>query len=215
MSTQIVSPNSTQNQQSPFHSVWKHHEVALTLIDYQPEMFSAVKSNPGPELIELNTLFLLRVAKAFDIPVVLSTVGVASGVNGPMVKRLSDELPNASIIDRTSMNAWDDENFRSAIAATGRKRIVIGALWTEICLVYPIISMMGAGYEAMFVADAVGGQSQNAHDMGIARLIQAGAIPNTARATTDEWFRDWKDPLAARFRLISSWYKDERAKLSD
>lgn len=195
------------------HSVWKHDEVALTLIDYQPQMFAGIYSKPEADLIELNALFLLRAAKAFGIPVVLSTVGVASDVNGPMVKRLSDEFADTLIVDRSSMNAWDDEDYRAAIASTGRKRIVVGALWTEICLVYPVLSMMGSGYEAMFVVDAIGGQTQIAHETGIARLIQAGAIPNTTRATIDEWFRDWKDPLATKFHPISTWYKSEKAKL--
>jgi Isochorismatase family len=101
------------------------------------------------------------------------------GVN-LMVKRPCHRLLNASIVDRTSMNAWDDENFHFVIAKTECNRIVISASWIEILLVYPIISMMGAGYEAMFVADAVDVESQIAHEAEIVRVVQAGAIPNAS-----------------------------------
>src|SRR5436305_1179738 len=95
--------------------------------------------------------------------------------------------------------------------AAGTRRVLLGgavaALWTEICLVYPAISALEDGYEAMFVADAVGGTSQVAHDTGILRLVQAGAIPNPTRATIDEWFRDWSTPQAQKYRDISAWYR--------
>jgi nicotinamidase-related amidase len=130
------------------------------------------------------------------------------GVNGPTRPAILEELPGINVIDRSSMNAWEDAAFRASVERTGRKRLIIGALWTEICLVYPAISAMKDGYEVMFVVDAVGGTSQVAHKTGLDRLVQAGAIPNTTRATIDEWFRDWKSPQAVKYRDISKWYRD-------
>ena len=142
-------------------------------------------------------------------------MGVKLGVNSPTFRSIAEELPGINEIDRSTMNAWEDPAFRSAVEKTGRKRLVFGALWTEICLVYPAISALEDGYEAMFVADAVGGTSQVAHDTGILRLVQAGAIPNTTRATIDEWFRDWSTPQAQKYRDISAWYRSELQPAAD
>jgi nicotinamidase-related amidase len=193
---------------------WKHDQCALLLVDYQPEMFRAVRSETSAALIELNVRFLVRAAKAFDIPIVLSTVGVKAGVNTPTLRAIAEELPGVSEIDRISMDAWEDSAYHSAVERTGRKRLVFGALWTEICLVYQVVDALRDGYEAMFVIDAIGGVSQVAHETGIRRLIQAGAIPNTARATITEWFRDWSTPLAQEYHAISAWYGSELLKVA-
>ena len=210
----LTSASFAQAQEHHSKGVWKFAECALLLVDYQPEMLRAVRSETSSALIELNARFLIRAAKAFGVPVILSTVGVNDNVNGPTVQAIADELPGTTAIDRTTMDAWEDVNFRSAVEKTGRKRLVFGALWTEICLVYPVVDALRDGYEAMFIVDAVGGLSQLAHETAIRRLIQAGAIPNTSRAMIDEWFRDWKTPQGTAYRAISAWYGSELQKLA-
>ncbi|WP_176693077.1 isochorismatase family protein [Arenimonas terrae] len=200
-------------RRSPQGAVWNHDEVALLLIDYQPEMFANIRSETGPELIELNTRFLIRVAKALDIPVVLSTVGVEMGVNEPTRESIAAELPGAVVIDRSSMNSWEDKPFVDAVRATGRKRLVFGALYTEICLAFPVVDALKEGYEVTIVADAVGGMSQTAHATAIDRMTHAGAIPNTALALSTEFFRDWKSAEAEKMRPLIVWYLGEVAKL--
>lgn len=194
--------------------VWTSEQVALVLIDYQKEMFENIRSETTPDQVELNVRLLIKAAKAFDIPVVLSTVGVEMGVNGPTRKSIQDELPGVEVIDRTSMDAWEDAPFRAAVEKTGRKRLIFGALYTEICLAFPVVDAMRDGYEAMFVVDAVGGMSQLAHRTAIERLTAAGAIPNTSLALVTELFRDWKSPIADKAREIVKWYLPEAQKLS-
>lgn len=198
---------------SPQGAVWNHDEVALLLIDYQEEMFANIRSEVGPELVDLNTRYLIRVAKAVGIPVILSTVGVQMGVNEPTRASIAAELPDAEIIDRSTMNAWEDETFRAAVTATGRRRLIFGALYTEICLAYPVVEALKEGFETMFVADAVGGQSQVAHAVALDRLVQAGAIPNTVLALSTEIFRDWKTAEAQKLRPIIMWYLGELTKM--
>ncbi|MEK2688583.1 isochorismatase family protein [Bdellovibrio sp. GT3] len=182
-------------------ATWDASECALILIDYQPEMFRGIGSG-DPRMVETNICELAKAAVAFDIPVVLSSVGVKMGVNQPTIKALKGVLPGVVEIDRSSMNAWEDENFLKAVKATGRKRLVFCALWTEICLAFPVVDALEDDFEVTFVVDAVGGQSKEEHEMAIQRLIQAGAIPNTSVAMVAEWFRDWKSPLAAKGREV-------------
>ncbi|QLY26704.1 isochorismatase family protein [Bdellovibrio sp. KM01] len=192
-------------------ATWDASECALILIDYQPEMFKGIGSS-DPHMVETNVCALTKAAVAFDIPVILSTVGVKMGVNQPTIKSLRAELPELQEIDRSSMNAWEDESFLKAVKTTGRKRLVFCALWTEICLAYPVLEALRDEYEVTFVADAVAGQSKEEHEMAIERMIQAGAIPNTTIAMVAEWFRDWKSPLAAKGReVFSSLIREHRA----
>jgi nicotinamidase-related amidase len=195
--------------------VWTSEEVALVLIDYQKEMFENVRSETTADQIELNVRLLIKAAKAFDIPVILSTVGVEMGVNGPTRASIQDELKTGhAVIDRTSMDAWEDAAFRAAIEQTRKKRLIFGALYSEICLAFPVVDAMRDGYEAMFVVDAVGGMSQLAHRTAIERLTAAGAIPNTSLALVTELFRDWKSPLADKARELVKWYLPEAQKLA-
>lgn len=194
--------------------IWKHEDAALILIDYQKEMFDTVRSETPAELIDLNVRLLIKAAKAFDMPIVLSTVGVEMGVNHPTRQSILDELPGIEVIDRSSMNAWEDKTFRDAVKKTDRKRLIFGALYTEICLAFPVIDAMADGYEAMFVVDAVGGLSQVAHRTAIERLAHAGAVPNTAVATVTELFRDWKSPVAGKAREILKAYLADVQKLT-
>jgi nicotinamidase-related amidase len=195
-------------------AVWTSEDVALILIDFQKEMFETVRSETRPEEIELNVRFLIRAAKALNIPIVLSTVGVEIGVNGPTRPAILDELSGVKVIDRTSMDAWEDSAFRAAVQKTRKKRLIFAALWTEICLTFPVLEVMREGYEAMFVADAIGGTSQIAHRTGIERLTAAGAVPNTSLALVCELFRDWKAPVVPKVREVVGWYQPELQKLN-
>ena len=189
---------------------------ALVLIDFQPEMFEAVSSETSAEVIELNTRFLIRVAKLFEMPIVLSSVGVEIGKNGAIPASITDEMPDYDVLDRHTMNAWEDPAFKALVEETGRKRLIFAALWTEICLVYPVISAMDDGYDAMIVVDAAGGTSQVAHRTGIERSVAAGAAPSTSRAAADELFRDWRsDQGVAYGKEILPWYLPQLKELSD
>lgn len=200
--------------QTKNNGIFTSEQVALILIDYQKEMFENIRSETPPAAVDLNVRFLTRIAKAFDIPVVLSTVGVQAGVNGPTRESIQKELPGLEPIDRSSMNAWEDKAFRAAVERTGKQRLIFGALYTEICLAFPVVDAMRDGYEVTFVVDAVGGMSQLAHRTAIERLTAAGAIPNTALALATELFRDWSSPLAPKAREIIKWYLAELPKLA-
>ena len=195
--------------------VWTYEDCALVLIDYQQEMFEVIRSETGADLVELNVRLLARTAKAFDMPIVLSTVGVEYGINGPTLPSILSELDGIEPIDRTSMNAFEDQAFRSAVEATGRKRLIIGGLHTEICLSFATVEALRNGYDAQFVTDAVGGRSQTAHRTGIERLSHAGAVPSTALAVNTELFRDWAGPLAGPALDVIHWYFLEVLKLTD
>jgi nicotinamidase-related amidase len=194
--------------------VWKHEDAALILIDYQKEMFDTVRSETPAELIDFNVRLLIKAAKAFNMPVVLSTVGVEMGVNHPTRQSILDELPGIKVIDRSSMNAWEDQPFREAVKRTGRKRLIFGALYTEICLAFPVVDAIADGYEVTFVVDAVGGLSQLAHRTAVERLAHAGAVPNTSLAVVTELFRDWKSPVADKAREIIKPYMAEVHKVA-
>ena len=195
--------------------VWTSEECALVLIDYQKEQLESIRSETPAELIELHVRWLAKTARAFDVPVVLSTVGVEYGFNSPTQPAILAELPDIEPIDRSSMNSFEDQAFREAVAATGRKRLIFGALQTEVCLTFAVIEALKAGYEAQFVADAVGGRSEVAHRTGIERMSLAGAVPNTTLAVVMEWFRDWGGPLADAAREVTVWYLAEVPKVTD
>jgi nicotinamidase-related amidase len=195
--------------------VWTSDDCALVLIDYQTEMFEVIRSETSADLVELHVRLLARTAKALDMPIVLSTVGVEYGFNGPTLPSILSDLDGREPIDRTSMNAFEDEAFREAVAATGRKRLIIGGLHTEICLTFATVQALKDGYDVQFVTDAVGGRSQTAHRTGIERLSHAGAVPTTALAVNTELFRDWASPLAGPAREVIYWYFTEVSRLTD
>jgi hypothetical protein len=136
------------------------------------------------------------------------------GFNGPTLTSIASELDGIEAIDRTSMNAFDDAAFSEAVKATGRKRLIIGGLHTEICLAFASVQALQDGYEVMFVTDAVGGRSQAAHRTSIERLSHAGAVPTTALAVVTELFRDWASPLAGPAQDVIYWYFNEVPKLT-
>ncbi len=145
----------------------------------------------------------------------LSTVGVGAGFNGPTLPSVLAELEGLEPIDRTSMNAFEDEVFSEAVKATGRKRLILGGLHTEICLTFASVQALKDGYDVMYVTDAVGGRSEAAHRTGIERLAHAGAVPTTALAVTTELFRDWAGPLAGPALDVIYWYFREIPTLTN
>ncbi len=194
--------------------VWTYEDCALVLIDYQKEMFEVIRSETDAALVELHVRLLAKSAKAFGVPIVLSTVGVGFGFNGPTLPSILDELDGIDPIDRSSMNAFEDEAFREAVKATGRKRLIIGGLHTEICLTFATVSALKDGYDVMFVTDAVGGRSQVSHRTAIERLAHAGGVPTTALAVTTELFRDWATPQRDPALEVIYWYFTEVPKLT-
>ena len=194
--------------------VWTHQDCALVLIDYQKEMFDSIRSETPADLVELHARLLAKTAMAFKMPIVLSTVGVGAGFNGPTRPSILADLPGVSVIDRSSMNAFEDSAFREAVKQTGRKRLIVGALHTEICLTFASVQALKDGYDVMYVADAVGGRSQVAHRTAIERLAHAGAVPTTALAVLTELFRDWRSPLAKQALEVIEWYFAEVPKIS-
>jgi nicotinamidase-related amidase len=172
--------------------------AVLALIDYQPEQYAGVSSMPHDELLA-NVTLLGEVATAYELPVVLSTVYVRHGM-GATNPELRDALPGVPEIDRTTMNAWEDPEFRAAVAATGRRKLIIAGLWTEVCVAFPALDALREGYEVYFVADAIGGVSTTAHESAVQRMIEAGAMPITVLALGCELQRDWGRPGADRLR---------------
>jgi nicotinamidase-related amidase len=195
--------------------VWTADDCALVLIDYQKEMFEVIRSETSADLVELHVRLLAKTAKAFELPIVLSTVGVGYGFNGPTLPSVLSELDGIEPIDRTSMNAFEDQAFREAVEATGRKRLIIGGLHTEICLTFATVQALKDGYEVLYITDAVGGRSQIAHRTGIERLAHAGAVPTTALAVVTELFRDWAGPLYEPALDTIYWYFSAVPKLTD
>ena len=163
--------------------------AALVVIDYQPSQVQAVASMDKDLLVD-NIVSVARTAQTFDLPVVLSTVNVAHGQH-PTIPELRAVLSEAAEIDRTTLNAWEDVEFRRAVEATGRKKLIMTALWTEICLAFPALDVMRERFEVYPVVDAVGGTSQEAHRAGLERIVRAGAQPISWVSLACELQRDW------------------------
>ena len=163
---------------------------ALMLIDYQPPQFSAVRSM-DPKLLRENIISVVKTAKAFDLPIVHSTINVATGRSESTVPDLAALLVNDPPIDRTSTNAWEDADFLAAVRATGRRKLVMCALWTEICMAFPALDALREGYDVFPVVDAIGGTSEEAHRAGLERVVQAGGSPVGWVALAVELQRDW------------------------
>ncbi len=164
--------------------------TALLLIDYQPPQFSAVHSIDTDLLLE-NIVSTVKTAKAFDLPIVHSTINVATGRSETTVRRLAKLLEDHPAIDRTSTNAWEDGAFLDAVRATGRRKLILCALWTEICMAFPALDALRDGYDVYPVVDTIGGTSEEAHRTAIQRVVQAGAQPVTWVALAVELQRDW------------------------
>src|SRR3954468_12942311 len=163
-------------------------QSVLILIDHQPFQFANLHSHE-PTMVLNNVIGLAKTAKIFGVPTILTTVLEERG--GYLIKGLQDEFPDQKPIDRTFINPWEDERVGAAVKKTGRKKLIMAALWTEICLAMPAIQAVGEGYEVYAVTDASGGVSAEAHDMAVRRMVQAGVVPITWLAVAGELQRDW------------------------
>ncbi|QTD88202.1 hydrolase [Burkholderia anthina] len=162
----------------------------LIFIDQQPQMAFGVQSIDR-QTLKNNVVGLAKAAKAFNIPTTITTVESES-FSGYTYPELLDVFPNQKTLERTSMNSWDDQKVRDALAANGRKKVVVSGLWTEVCnTTFALCAMLEGDYEIYMVADASGGTSKDAHDFAMQRMVQAGAVPVTWQQVLLEWQRDW------------------------
>ncbi|MDV5142105.1 MULTISPECIES: hydrolase [Yersiniaceae] len=162
----------------------------IIFIDQQPQMAFGVQSMDR-QVLKNNVVALAKAAKVFNIPTVLTTVETES-FSGNTFPELLDALPGQDILERTSMNSWDDQKVRDALAANGKKKVVVSGLWTEVCNnSFALCAMLEGDYEIYMVADASGGTTKEAHDFAMQRMIQAGVIPVTWQQVMLEWQRDW------------------------
>jgi nicotinamidase-related amidase len=171
--------------------------AALLIIDFQPVQVSSIVTMEKRLLIA-NVVNLAKSAKLYDLPVVLTTVNVATGLNTPTITPITDVLPGVTPIDRTAINAWEDEDFVAAVKATGRRKLIMVALWTEVCLAFPALDALREGFDVFAVVDAVGGTSRLAHQAGIDRVVQAGGKPVSWIQVACELQRDWNRTATAQ-----------------
>ena len=164
--------------------------AALLVIDYQPSQLAGVRSMDRDLLLK-NVVSTAKIAKLFDLPIVHSTINVKTGRGQPTLPPLAEVLAGDPPIDRTTTNAWEDANFLDAVRATSRRKLIICALWTEICMAFPALDAMREGYDVYPVVDAIGGTSVEAHNAGLQRVLQAGAKPTSWVALAVELQRDW------------------------
>ncbi|MDB5228053.1 MAG: hydrolase [Bacteroidota bacterium] len=164
--------------------------AALLIIDYQPTQVNSINSMSRKQLVS-NIVTVAELIKSFNMPIVLSTVNVATGVNKETIPSLLNVLPGVPSIDRTSINAWEDKEFYEAVKNTGRKKLLMTGLWTEACLSFPTLDALSEGFEVYPVVDAVGGTSLLAHDTALRRIEQAGAKLTSIAQLACELQRDW------------------------
>ncbi|MEB6410669.1 MULTISPECIES: hydrolase [Enterobacter] len=162
----------------------------VIFIDHQPQMAFGVQSIDR-QVLKNNTVALAKAAKVFNIPTIITTVETES-FSGNTYPELLDVFPGQDVLERTSMNSWDDQKVRDALKANGKKKVVVAGLWTEVCNnSFALCAMLEGDYEIYMVADASGGTSKEAHDYAMQRMIQAGVIPVTWQQVMLEWQRDW------------------------
>jgi nicotinamidase-related amidase len=176
---------------------------AFLLIDYQPSQIAGVHSMDRALLLK-NAVSTVRTIKTFGVPVVHSTINVASGRGQPTLPELASLLEDDKPLDRTTTNSWEDIEFLQAVRSTGRRKLIICALWTEICMAFTALDALREGYEVYPVVDAIGGTSPEAHRAGLDRVIQAGGQPISWVALAVELQRDWarQDTVAAIIEIV-------------
>lgn len=172
-----------------YNKLYTAEDSAVVFIDHQPQMTFGVANIDRGTLMN-NVVLLAKVAKEFGVPAIVSAVETES-YSGYVWPQLLDVFPGQPVVERSSMNAWDDAGFRKAIEATGRKNILLTGLWTEVCVAWPTVEMIAAGYNIYVVEDCCGATSEVAHQAALSRMVQAGAIRLTAIAALLEWQRDW------------------------
>lgn len=203
-STPIRDPKS-DNLLTPENSLF-------VFIDYQPEQFSGVGSKSTEDLM-LNVTNLGKIAHDFSVPTILTTVGVMMGKNQGTVPELRDLFPDVEEIDRTTLNSWEDQDFLHAVKLTGRKKIIMAGLWTEVCVAFPTLDAILDGYEVYPVIDAIGGVTEESHQAAVSRMIQAGAHPITTLSLACELQRDWSRGQGNTLRTIMRGYFGEMREL--
>ena len=162
----------------------------LIFIDQQPQMAFGVQSMDR-QALKNNTVGLAKAAKVFNIPTIITTVETEA-FSGHTYPELLDVFPGKDILERSSMNSWDDQKVRDALAKNGKKKVIVSGLWTEVCnTTFALCAMLEGDYEIYMVADASGGTSKEAHDFAMQRMIQAGVVPVTWQQVLLEWQRDW------------------------
>jgi nicotinamidase-related amidase len=164
--------------------------AAFIIIDYQPVQVNSIASMERQRLVS-NIVRASKAAVLYGLPIVHSTVNVKTGINKPPIAPLRKVLDKVPTYDRTTINSWEDVDFRKAVEATGRKKLIMTALWTEACLTFPALDALREGYEVYVVADAVGGTSVTAHEMALRRIEQAGAKMISVTQLWCELQRDW------------------------
>lgn len=171
--------------------------AALIIIDYQPVQVNSIASMDRQQLVN-NIVGTAKAARLYNMPIVLSTVNVKTGLNKETIPQLRKELAGLPSYDRTSINAWEDKEFLEAVKATGRKKLIMTALWTEACLSFPSLDALKEGYEVYAVADAVGGTSKEAHEFALRRIEQAGGQLISVVQLFCELQRDWNRSNTAK-----------------
>jgi nicotinamidase-related amidase len=181
--------------------------ATLLIIDYQPVQVSSIRSMDHKLLVD-NIVRVAKTGIAYSMPMVVSTVNVKTGMNKPMIPELQAVLPGVEPLDRTTINAWEDAEFNKAVKATGRKKLIMAALWTEACLSFPALDAIREGYEVYPVVDAVGGTSVEAHRAALERVVQAGGKPISLPGLVCELQRDWvrKETVQLAVEIILSAY---------
>lgn len=176
------------NPKAGLEALLTPQNCVLILIDHQPFQFAGLRSHDSQTIVN-NVVGLAKTAKVFGIPTLLTTVVEERG--GYLLKQLQDVFPDQKPINRTFINTWQDDRVVEWVKKTGRKKVVIAALWTEICLAFPAIQAAGEGYEIYAVTDASGGTSLEAHEIAVQRMVQAGVTPITWMVFGAELQRDW------------------------
>ena len=189
MAAEVVTSSPVIRDQVGDHLLTPKNS-AFVLIDYQPSQIAAVRSM-DPDLLMKNVVSTVKLARLFGLPIVHSTVNVKTGRGKPTLPELADLLGEYAPIDRTTLNAWEDASFLAAVRATGRRKLILCALWTEICMAFPALDALREGYDVYPVVDAIGGTSVEAHRSGMERVVQSGAQPVTWVALACELQRDW------------------------
>lgn len=170
------------------NSLLRPEDSVLVLIDHQAFQLAGLGSH-DPQTVVNNVTALAKLAKAFNVPTILTSVLAARG--GLLFKQITDVFPGQEVIDRTWVNTWEDEKVVNLVKATGRKQLIIAGLWTEVCVAMPAIQAAGEGWDVTVITDASGGVSKESHEVAIQRMIAAGVNMMTWMALAGEWQRDW------------------------
>jgi nicotinamidase-related amidase len=183
-----ATKDSSMTFRNGLASLLRPEDSVLVLIDHQPYQLANLNSH-DPQAVVNNTTALAKLAKAFNVPTILTSVIAARG--GLLFRQITDVFPDQEVIDRTWVNTWQDENVVNVVKATGRKQLIIAGLWTEVCVAMPVIQAAGEGWDVTVITDASGGISKESHEVAIQRMIAAGANVMTVMALAGEWQRDW------------------------